>query len=54
MLAKRDITQHEYRVLASFSGLSDADLDALAYYTLLSPDELQPVLRSLAHRGIDR
>jgi flavin reductase (DIM6/NTAB) family NADH-FMN oxidoreductase RutF/DNA-binding MarR family transcriptional regulator len=52
MLAKRDITQHEYRVLASFSGLPDADLDTLAYYTLLPAEKLQPVLRSLAHRGL--
>jgi 3-hydroxy-9,10-secoandrosta-1,3,5(10)-triene-9,17-dione monooxygenase reductase component len=52
MLEKRDITQHEYRVLASFSGLSGADMATLIYYTLLSPEELRPVLRSLAHRGL--
>jgi flavin reductase (DIM6/NTAB) family NADH-FMN oxidoreductase RutF/DNA-binding MarR family transcriptional regulator len=52
MLEKRDITQAEYRVLASFSGLSGADTDTLAYYTILSPEQLQPVLRSLAHRGL--
>lgn len=52
MLEKQDITQPEYRVLASFSGLSDADLATLSYYTLLSPEELQPVLRSMAHRGL--
>jgi predicted transcriptional regulator len=39
-------------VLASFSGLPDADLDTLAYYTLLPAEKLQPVLRSLAHRGL--
>jgi flavin reductase (DIM6/NTAB) family NADH-FMN oxidoreductase RutF len=48
MLEKRDITQHEYRVLASFSGLSGADLATLVYYTLLSPEELRAVFSGLS------
>jgi flavin reductase (DIM6/NTAB) family NADH-FMN oxidoreductase RutF/DNA-binding MarR family transcriptional regulator len=52
MLKKRDLIQPEYRILASFSGLSGADLATLGYYTLLSPEELRPVLSRLQDRGL--
>jgi 3-hydroxy-9,10-secoandrosta-1,3,5(10)-triene-9,17-dione monooxygenase reductase component len=52
LLKKQDITQSEYRVLASFSGLSGADQATLEHYTLLSPDDLLPVMLNLEHRGL--
>ena len=52
LLEKRDITQHEYRVLASFSGLERADIETLMKYTILSEEELSPVLEVLRGRGL--
>lgn len=52
LLEKQDITQNEYRVLASFSGLSSADQATLEEYTLLPAELLLPVLRSLEQRGL--
>ena len=52
MLAKQDVSQNEYRVLASFSGLQTADFDTLIHYTLLAPNTLIPVLEGLRERGL--
>ena len=52
MLAKQDVNQNEYRVLASFSGLQTADIDTLVHYTLLAPNTLIPVLEGLRERGL--
>jgi 3-hydroxy-9,10-secoandrosta-1,3,5(10)-triene-9,17-dione monooxygenase reductase component len=52
MLAKQDVSQNEYRVLASFSGLQTADFDTLVHYTLLAPNTLIPVLEGLRERGL--
>ena len=52
MLAKQDVSQNEYRVLASFSGLQTADFDTLVHYTLLAPNTLIPVLEAMRERGL--
>jgi len=52
MLAKQDVSQNEYRVLASFSGLQAADFDTLVHYTLLAPTILIPVLEGMRERGL--
>ncbi|MCZ6501742.1 MAG: flavin reductase [Gammaproteobacteria bacterium] len=52
MLEKQDINQDEYRVLASFSGLQDADYDTLLHYTLLATPKLLPVLDGMIERGL--
>ncbi len=52
MLAKQDVSQNEYRVLASFSGLQAADFDTLVHYTLLTPNELLPVLEGMQERAL--
>jgi len=54
MLDTQEVSQHEYRVLATFSGLQEADLETLARYTILAPGDLQPVLRGLQERGLLR
>lgn len=52
MLTAQNISQHEYRVLASFSGLEEADLATLSRYTLLESEDLVPVLNGLQQRGL--
>ena len=54
MLETQEVSQYEYRVLASFSGLRDADRATLAHYTILTPETLQPVLERLKNRGLLR
>jgi 3-hydroxy-9,10-secoandrosta-1,3,5(10)-triene-9,17-dione monooxygenase reductase component len=51
LMEKMDITQHEYRVFASFLGLASASFETLEYYTLLDGEDLRPVVRALQHRG---
>lgn len=52
MLAKQDINQEEYRVLASCSGLQTADFDTLLHYTLLAAPKLTPALDNMMKRGL--
>ncbi len=51
LLERQDINQDEYRVLASFSGLEDADLPTLQRYTLLDEHTLVSALHGLEKRG---
>ena len=52
MLQKQGISQHEYRLMASFSGLDRADRSTLLHYTLLNGVELDSVLDILDKRGV--
>jgi flavin reductase (DIM6/NTAB) family NADH-FMN oxidoreductase RutF/DNA-binding MarR family transcriptional regulator len=52
MLDSLDISQNEYRVLASFSGLQTTDRDTLLHYTLLTEETLQPVMSGLQEKGL--
>lgn len=52
LLDKQSVTQNEYRVLASFSGLSSIDRAALEQYTMLSSELLSPVLQKMVNNGL--
>ena len=52
MLEEEGMSQHEYRVLASFSGLSQASLETLCKYTILEAGEVLPVLDQLREQGL--
>lgn len=52
VLAIEGLSQYEFRVLASFGGLTQPDLNELCFYTLLSPEDLEPVLEGLASKDL--
>ena len=52
VLLAEGLSQYEYRALSSFGGLTRPDLDTLCHYSILSSDELKPVLESLVNRGL--
>jgi len=52
MVEKEGVSQYEYRVLASFSGLSSASLKTLSKYTVLDEAEVLPVINGMRDKGL--
>ena len=52
VLKRQELDDHEFRILASLSGLGSCDLSLLSHYTVLSETELEQPVRRLQERDL--